>query len=106
MKILKRLIALINKPRFINPEFSCPAIMVEVEPDGCDVWTGLGITEKRAKELIKIGHQLVRDHNSIHIMMVELSRHCKHPNELGFACYMLCMEVDKMLREHKSLIKK
>lgn len=55
----------------------------------------LGITDKRKQFLIDLVHAEMKEHENIVEIMVNLSNHVTHQNELGFAIYALAQHLEK-----------
>ena len=55
----------------------------------------LGITDKRKQFLIDLVHAEMKEHDNIVEIMVNLSNHVTHQNELGFAIYALAQHLEK-----------
>jgi hypothetical protein len=55
----------------------------------------LGITDKRKQFLIDLVKTEMKEHENIVEIMVNISQHVTHQNELGFAIYVLAQHLEK-----------
>lgn len=84
---IERFIALFIKPKHVHPDFILPVGMVEIDSESKSFHGALGISDDRAEDLMNELHKKMLDRKKLHLMMVEMSKICKHPNELAFVCH-------------------
>lgn len=71
-------------------------LKIKVIDDAAETISGtLGITDKRKQFLIDLVHAEMKDNENIVEIMVNLSNHVTHQNELGFAIYVLSQHLWK-----------
>jgi len=70
-------------------------LVVEIEPESSSINDSFGITMKRCLELQKKVNEVknLKDANgkrgSLTLIMVEISKECKHANELAWICFII-----------------
>ena len=62
--------------------------VVEVNPDADSLEDALGISNDRLMELHKMVMHGIIDDTNVSALLVRLSEHCNHPNELVVVCWV------------------
>ena len=61
----------------------------KIEEDDSNIHISLGITDERGEELFNRVNELLGNKLSITSIMEEVSKDCKHPNEIAYCCYVI-----------------
>jgi hypothetical protein len=83
----KRFLKALRRPKYIHPDFVYPVAMVEVDEKAGSFNGCLGISDDRAKYLLELLHTRMIKREAPHLMILEVSKECKHPNELAFVAH-------------------
>ncbi len=101
MRKLVKAISLGLFKKYISPEFKQSVQCIRVNDNAMieEYYTELGITEDRHKELADVIVKVIKDDMAEHAdkegkmspcnCLIEVSKECKHPNELALASMMV-----------------
>jgi hypothetical protein len=77
---------LFKRPILLSPSIDAGKCLhvIHIEKDTNSVIESLGISKERADELLQITYDSYTKHNSIVSVCEDVSKYCKHANELFF----------------------
>lgn len=96
MKIIKKIKELFLK-NYRPLEDNHPLVVQEINYNSDRLSESLGITDKRDSELQELIHGYMHTPNAtVTIVMVLISKECKHANELAYCSFVLRSHIQKM----------
>jgi len=86
-KTILQITEFFRRPKYVHPDFIYPVTMLEIDDKAKTFHAALGISDERADKLLHLLHERIIKKEKLHVMMIEMSKECKHANELAFVAH-------------------